>query len=113
MTDKTIVIGGQTVAVKPIPLGMLRKVVPAFNRVGSAFAKGAMDESIIGDCVVIIAAGIGKPVEEVEQMPMGFDEIPLALEVIAEVAGLKPAEAQPGEPVPSSTTAPGTGSTQA
>jgi hypothetical protein len=113
MTEKTIVIGGQTVAVKPIPLGVLRKVVPAFNRVGVTFASGAVDEAVISDCVFIIAAGIGKPVEEVEQMPMGFDELPAALEVIAEVAGLKPAGEQPGEPAPSSTTASGTESTQA
>lgn len=112
MTEKTIVIGGQKIAVKPIPLGLLRKVVPAFNRVGAAFASGAVDERVIEDCEVIISAGIGKPVEEVTQMPMGFDELPRALEVIAEVAGLKPAEAQPGEPVPSSTTASGTESTQ-
>lgn len=108
MTDKTIVIGGQKIAVKPIPLGLLRKVVPAFNRVGAAFAAGAVGEDVIGDCVVIIAAGIGKAPEEVEQMPMGFDELPQALEVIAEVAGLKPSEAQPGELGPSSTTASGT-----
>jgi hypothetical protein len=44
---------------------------------------------------------------------MGFDELPAALEVIAEVAGLKPAGEQPGEPAPSSTTASGTESTQA
>lgn len=113
MTEKTIVIGGQPVAVKPIPLGLLRKVVPAFNRVGAAFAAGAIDEQVIEDCEVIIAAGIGKPIHDVAEMPMGFDELPRALEVIAEVAGLKPAGETPGEPAPSSTTASGTESTQA
>jgi len=113
MTEKTIVIGGQAVAVKPMPLGTLRKVLPAFNRVGAAFKQGAVDEAVFDDCVTIIAAGIGKSAEEVEQMPMSFDELPRVLEVIAGVAGLKPAEAQPGEPAPSSTTASGTESTQA
>lgn len=113
MNEKTIVIGGQTVEIKPMPLGVLRKVLPAFNRVGIAFRTGQVDEHVIDECVLIIAAGIGKPIGEVELMYMGFDEIPAALEAIGELAGLKPAGEQPGEPAPSSTTASGTNSTQA
>lgn len=112
MTDKTIVIGGQTVEIKPIPLGRLKKLIPAFNRVGEGFASGSVNAALIGDCIVIIAAATGKTEEEVEQMPMSFDEMPDVLEAIADVAGLKPAEPQPGEARPSSTLTSGTESTQ-
>lgn len=114
MTDKTIVIGGQTVEIKPIPLGRLKKLVPAFKRIGAALASGSVEEWVMSDCIEIIAAATNTSVEQVEAMPMRFDELSSILEAVAEVAGLQPAGgAQPGEALPSSTTTSGTESTEA
>lgn len=114
MTEKTIVIGGQAVGIRPIPLGRLKKLVPAFKRIGAALSSGSVEEWVMSDCIEIIAAAMNVSVEQVEAMPMRFDELSSILESVAEVAGLQPASGvQSGEVLPSSTMTSGTESTEA
>jgi hypothetical protein len=90
--SNTITLNGTTIEVRPIPLGRLRVLIPAFNRAGLAFAAGALDEKAIDDTIQCIAAGCGLSVEQVEGMSCTMPELIAALEVIAEVAGIKPKE---------------------
>ena len=116
MLDRTITLGDKELPIAALPLGKLRKLVPAFNRAARAFALGGVDESSLDDVFVILASGTGIPVAELEGMPGTYVQLMHAVEVIAEVCGLKPeeepasGEALPGMASPASI--PGTPSTQ-
>jgi len=90
MNENTIILGGQTIEVAPIPLGRLKKLLPAFNRAGMALKVGRLDEVVFDDIVLVLSAGTGKAVDEVEAMPATIAQLSVALEVVAKVAGLDP-----------------------
>jgi hypothetical protein len=46
---------------------------------------------------LVIALGVNKTVEEVEQIPATFEEFLVAMDTIAAVCGLKSKESAPGE----------------
>lgn len=96
MDDPKITLGGKAYPVNPIPLGRLKKLVPAFARAGQAFARGEVTDAAMDDMVTVISAGIGIEVAKVEEIPATMDELKNALPVISEVAGLKPPEAPEG-----------------
>lgn len=100
MPNATITLGTQTIDVAPIPLGRLRKLIPAFNRAGRAFAAGQVEEEQLDDVFTVISAGTGKPVSELEDMPGTYSQLMQALDVVATVAGLKPEGPTQGEAVP-------------
>lgn len=107
----TITLAGKAHEVNPIPLGRLKIVIPAINRAASAFQMGIVTEESMADMVTVIAHALGLAAEQVESMPITMDEIVPAIDVIAQVCGLKPREASPAgesQPVPGST---GTNST--
>lgn len=120
MTDPVvIVLGTRTLAVRAIPLGKLRRLVPAFNRAGKAFAFGSADDAAFDDIFAILSEATELPVADIEAIPGTWPEIMAAIETVADVCGLKPkkeegapdaGEARPG-PSPAST--PGTPSTPA
>jgi len=115
MNDNTITLGTQSIEVAPIPLGRLKKLLPAFNRAGMALKVGRLDEVVFDDIVLVLSAGTGKAVEEVETFPATIDQLSVALAVVAKVAGLEaqqagasvlgeggasPAALPPGTPMP-------------
>ena len=87
--NDTILLGEQTIEVAPIPLGRLKKLLPAFNRAGLAFKNGRLDEVVFDDIVLVLSAGTGMSVEEVELLPATMEQLSAALEVVAKVAGLE------------------------
>lgn len=94
---KSITLSGVSYPVKPMPLGRLKLAITAFGRAGAAFARGDMSEKTLDDVSLIISYGIGISVEEVEQIPAALPELAEALDVIAQVAGLRPSESTQGE----------------
>lgn len=88
--SKQIVLAGQTRTVSPMPLGRLKAVIPAFNRAGKAFACEIIDEATMEDIVTIVAGGLGISPQEAEMIPASMAELVVAVDVIAEVSGLKP-----------------------
>jgi len=86
--NDTITLGEQTIEVAPIPLGRLKKLLPAFNRAGVAFKNGRLDEVVFDDIVLVLSAGTGLAVPEVEALPATIEQLSVALEVVAKVAGL-------------------------
>lgn len=97
MSPRTITLGGEGFAISPRPLGVMRELVPAFHRAATAFAAAVMDEEAIRNGVLVIALGLNKTVEEVEQIPATFEEFLAAMDAVADVCGLKAKEAPPGE----------------
>ena len=89
MNENTITFGEQTIEVAPIPLGRLKKLLPAFNRAGMAFKNGRLDEVVFDDIVLVLSAGTGMTVPEVEALPATIEQLSVALEVVAKVAGLE------------------------
>jgi hypothetical protein len=87
--NDTILLGEQTIEVAPIPLGRLKKLLPAFNRAGLAFKNGRLDEVVFDDIVLVLSAGTGLTVPEVEELPATMEQLSAALEVVAKVAGLE------------------------
>jgi hypothetical protein len=105
MSEKTITLGGQPFTITALPLGKLRKVIPAISHVSVAMSRvsadSMLDEAVFSSVAVALSVCLGKTLDEVEAMPMSLDEIIQAVTAIAEVCGLaaKPAasgEAQPG-----------------
>lgn len=96
---RTIVLAGKVYEVAPLPLGRLKVALPAFGRAGEAFSRGEMSEATFADVALILSAGLGKTVAEVEEIPATLPELAEALAVIAEVSGLTdrgaPGEARP------------------
>lgn len=101
--SETIILGGEKFTVTPRPLGKLKVLLPALNRATQAmFSGAALTEEAFGDVALALAATLDKSVQEVEALPMTFEEIGAALAVAARVSGLtgkdgEPGEAQPGE----------------
>lgn len=104
MSNHTIDLGGQQHSIAAIPLGNLRRLVPAFHRAGRSFATGQIEESTFDDIFSIISLATGLPVAEVEAMPnVEVPQLMAAVEAIADVCGLKPKGGQPpGEARPGS-----------
>jgi hypothetical protein len=96
MTTRSVTIGGASFEVAPFSLGRLRKLIPLFNRVAVAFGNGSVDDASFGELLEILGLAIGKTPAELEEMPATMAELMKAFETIAEVAGLKPAEGEPG-----------------
>lgn len=104
---ETIILGGQSFAVTPRPLGKLKVLLPALNRATQAlFSGGILTEAAMADVAMALAATLDKSVEEVEALPMNFEEIGAALAVAARVSGLSDKGAEPGEARPGETPAP-------
>lgn len=104
---ETIILGGQSFAVTPRPLGKLKVLLPALNRATQAmFSGSALTEEAFADVAKALAATLDKSVEEVEALPMTFEEIGAALAVAAQVSGLTGKDGAQGEARPGETPAP-------
>lgn len=108
MQPKTITLGDQQFEVAPIPMGRLKKLVPAFNRAGRAFVAQVVDEVVFDDILAVLSAGTGKPIAELEAVAATMPQMTAAVAVVAEVAGLGAASAQSGEGQPAPLPAPAT-----
>lgn len=56
-TELTITIGTQQFTVSRLPLGALRKVVPAFTRLARCFEGGEIDDEAFADGFTVLAIG--------------------------------------------------------
>lgn len=117
MSTTTIKLGNEQFEVKPLPLGRLKKVLPAVSAVSIALASisasSILDEATFDHVAVALSAALDKPVAEIEAMPMDVEQIVEAITAIAQVCGLAakgalaPGEAMPGA-TPATTSTPST-----
>ena len=104
---ETITLGGQQFTVTARPLGKLKVLLPALNRATQAmFSGGLLTEDAMGDVARALAATLDMSVDQVEALPMTFEEIGAALAVAARVSGLAGKDGEPGEARPGQTPAP-------
>ena len=107
--SKTIILGGTSHEVHAVPLGRLKVLIPAvtaFSKSVTSMASiGQLAEGDLDHAIKAIAAGLGKSVAEVEQMPATMNELIAAVELLAEVSGLMAKGDQPGESLPGTTPA--------
>ena len=105
MTEKTITLGNQQYTIAALPLGKLKKVLPAVSSVAIAMSKaqavGELEEDAFESIAVAIAVSIGKTVQEVEAMVIQPSQLIDAVLAISEVCGLVGKQGpQAGETVP-------------
>lgn len=93
MEGSTIVLGGRTWNILPLPIGKVKFVQPALQRLTDAFKKGSMSEqdyeSVIN--LLFISLQHGTPSltkDELENMHINWFDIVEALPIIQEAAGL-------------------------
>ncbi|MDE3117328.1 MAG: hypothetical protein KGL26_17155 [Pseudomonadota bacterium] len=98
MTATTITLGGRDYAIRPLTLGQLRVVLPAFARAAKLNAADGIDAAID-----ILAAALARDhcdltrdaLLELEMLPA---ELAAAIARIAELSGLVPKDGAAGEP---------------
>ena len=118
-TEPVITLGERTFPVRPLPLGKLRRLMPAFNRAAQAFAADKADDAAFDDVFAILSEAIEVPAAEIEAMPGTWAQLVNAISLVAEVSGLKRTEGEgapdAGEARPGTSPAsiPGTPSTSA
>lgn len=104
--DRTITLGSRVLPVAALPLGQLRRLIPAFNRVGQAFTLGKFEEATFDDLFELLSVATGVPAAELEATPGSYRQLLDAVDTIADVCGLKPkegdglGEARPGTASP-------------
>ena len=89
----TVVLAGTVRAVRPVPLGVARELVPAIVRCGRAFAEWRIDEPLYDDIIRVLALGLRMPPREVERLPVSLYDLAPVVELIARVNGLPVLEA--------------------
>ena len=89
MTDAlTVVLGGKPYPVRELPFRDVKVITTTFNRIGLALSVGKLDERAIDDMGAVVALGVGLEAEAFAALPMRFDELSEAVQVVAQAAGL-------------------------
>lgn len=89
----TVVLAGRVRAVRPVPLGVARELVPAIVRCSKAFAAWEFSEALYDDMVKVLALGLGLPAAQVEALTVSLFDLAPVVERIARVNGLPVLEA--------------------
>ena len=90
---QTVVLEGRVHAVRAVPLGVARALVPALIRCSRRFAAWQIDEALYDDLVQVLALGLGTAPATIERLTVPLWELAPVVEVIARVNGLPMMEA--------------------
>jgi len=97
--DNVITLAGKQIEVQAPTFKQLRTLLPAINRVATAMKLNRLSEPEMQDFAVVLAAGTGKSVEEIDDMPIKGIELPDAFATIIRVSGLEEAASGEAQPV--------------
>lgn len=86
-------IEGQAFAVRPVPLGVARDMVPALLRCSQHFAQWDISEALYDDLVTVLALGLGARRADVAGLAVPLWELGPVVELIAKVNGMPVVEA--------------------
>ena len=98
MSETTIKLGARTYSIRPLTLGQLRVVLPAFARAARLNAADGIDAAIdiLAAALARDHASLGRDtLLELEMLPA---ELATAVAQIAELSGLVPKDGAAGEP---------------
>lgn len=93
---ETVMLEGRVHAVRAVPLGVARELVPAILRCSRRFAAWEIDEALYGDLVKVLSLGLGAAPREIERLTVPLWELAPVIECIARVNGLPVLEAGAG-----------------
>lgn len=88
-----VVLQGRVHAVRAVPLGVARELVPAIIRCSRRFAAWEIDEALYDDLVKVLALGLGAAPREIERLTVPLWELAPVVERIARINGLPVLEA--------------------
>ncbi len=89
MSANTFTLGGQPFTAATLEFKVLRRVLPAINRVGPTLARNVITEAVMADLADVICAGAGITVEQFDAMPVKAHELGLAFNAVVLAAGLE------------------------
>lgn len=90
---ETILLEGHVCAVRAVPLGLARTLVPALLRCARRFASWNIDETLYDDFVIVLSLGLGLPAKAIEHLTVPLWELAPIIERIAAANGLPTVEA--------------------
>lgn len=110
---EAVVLEGRTYAVRAVPLGVARTLVPAIIRCARRFAAWEIDDTLYEDFVTVLALGLGAPRRAIERLTIPLWDLAPVIDRIARVNGLPVLEAgtDPGKLLAALMTSTGTSST--
>lgn len=110
----TVLLEGRAYAVRAVPLGVARVMVPALIRCSRRFVAWQIDEALYDDLVKVLALGLGTTPAAIERLTVPLWELAPVVDRIARVNGLPVMEvgsADLGKLLATLTTPTGTAST--
>jgi hypothetical protein len=90
---EAVVLEGRVFAVRPVPLGVARELVPAIVRCSRNFAAQSIDEQLIDDLILVVALGLRAKAGEIERMRVGLWDLVPVIGLIARANGMAVMEA--------------------
>lgn len=88
-----VVLEGRVYAVRPVPLGVARELVPALLRCSRKFAAWEIDEPLYDDLVKVLSLGLRASMADIERMTVPLWSLGGVVERIASVNGMPVMEA--------------------
>jgi hypothetical protein len=107
-----VVLEGRTYAVRAVPLGIARELVPAIIRCARRFAAWQIDDALYADLVTVLALGLGTSRRDIERLTIPLWDLAPVVDRIARVNSLPVLEAgaDPGKLLAALMTSTGTSS---
>lgn len=90
---EAVVLEGRTYAVRAVPLGVARELVPAIIRCARRFSAWQIDDDLYEDFVTVLVLGLGAPRRAIEQLAIPLWDLTPVLDRIARVNALPVLEA--------------------
>lgn len=88
-----VALEGRVCAIRPVPLGIARDMVPALLRCARSFCAWDISESLYDDFVTVLSLGLRLPRRVVEGLSVPLWELAPVIERIAKINGLPTVEA--------------------
>lgn len=89
----TVVLEGRVIAVRAVPLGVARNLVPAILRCARSFSVMEINEALYDDFVVVLSLGLRLPASVIENLSIPLWQLAPVIERIAQVNGMPTVEA--------------------
>jgi hypothetical protein len=86
-------IEGRVIALRPVPLGVARNMVPALIRCARSFTAWDIDETLYDDFVIVLSLGLRLPKKTVESFTVPLWQLAPVVERLAQINGLPTVEA--------------------
>lgn len=86
---ESVVLEGRAYAVRAVPLGVARDLVPAILRCGDAIAACKIDDALYDNAIKALSLGLGVPPRSIESLTISLWEVLRVLDLIARVNGLQ------------------------